>query len=436
MGTVYAVSFGTSDAWMLAAIGVILVVLSFLAAAEVAFTRVTRHKAAALAESGSHQARRLVRLVEHPERVINPILLTVSALQTLQAILTGIVADRMFGVGGVVAAGFLNLVVFFVLAESAPKTFALQHPERVALASARPLAALVRFPPLRLLSKALIGLANVVVPGRGLKQGPFVSEKELLAMAEVAAAEEVIEHEEKELIESVIEFGDTVAREVMVPRPDMVTVPASASISDAIDVTIRHGYSRLPVVGAGIDDIVGIAYAKDLMRAEREGRGEARVATRARPAHFVPETKQVRALMREMQTGRFHMVVLVDEYGGTAGIVTLEDLIEELVGDIVDEYDVEAAEVEPIGDGEFRVRGTLPIDDLAELLGRDLPDEDWDTAGGFVFGLLGHVPIAGEVADHDGWRFTVERVDRRRIAAVRVERVPGWVEPDRDEDEG
>jgi len=350
----------------------------------------------------------------------------ITILQTAQAFLTTILADRLFGAIGVVIGFALNVVVFFVLAEALPKTWAVLHSERAALVTARPTLALVSFPPLRLVSNAFIGLANVLLPGKGLKQGPFVSERELLGIVEAAAEDEVIEHEERELIESIIEFGDTVAREIMVPRPDMVTLSTDDTVTEALDTAIEHGFSRFPVVGEKVDQVLGIAYTKDLMRVEREGKGSQSVAAVVRPAVFVPETKPVARLMREMQAGKFHMAILVDEYGGIAGLVTLEDCIEELVGDIVDEYDVEDTEVERLADGELRVDGGLAIDELNELLDVDLPDSDWDTVGGFVLSSLGHVPREGESVEYRGHRFTAERMEGHRIARVRVSPVPGW----------
>ena len=206
----------------------------------------------------------------------------------------------------------------------------------------------------------------------------------------------------------------------MVPRPDMVTVSTSGSITDALDVAIEHGFSRLPVVGEGIDDVVGIAYTKDLMGAERSGRGTEPVTSQLRPATFLPETKPLARLMREMQAQKFHMAILVDEYGGTAGLVTLEDCLEELVGDIVDEYDREEDDVEHLPDGALRIDGGFGITELNELLGLDVPDEDWDTVGGFVFGTLGHIPEAGDGFEHGGYRFVADKLEGRRIASVRV----------------
>src|SRR5205807_366856 len=217
---------------------------------------------------------------------------------------------------------------------------------------------------------------------------------------------------------SIIEFGDTVVREVMVPRPDMVAVEARATVSDVMELIISAGYSRIPVYEQGIDDVAGIVYAKDLMRASREGHATDPVRQLCRPAHFVPETKRVAELMREMQGEKFHMAIAVDEYGGTAGLVTLEDLIEELVGEIVDEYDVEEPLVEPLPGGDVRVNARMPIDELNDLLHSDLPEGDWDTVGGLVYNLLGHVPTEGEVAEYDGHRLRAEKVQGRRIGRV------------------
>jgi CBS domain containing-hemolysin-like protein len=280
--------------------------------------------------------------------------------------------------------------------------------------------AVVRFPLLRWLANGLIALANIFLPGKGLKEGPYVSEQELLALADVALEEEVIEREERRLIHSIIDFGDTIAREVMKPRTEMVAVQAHDKIEDVLEVAFLAGYSRIPVYENGIDDIVGIVFTKDLMRAERDGHGSDEVRTLLRDAYFVPETKRVSQLMREMQQGKNHMAVVVDEYGGVAGIVTLEDLLEELVGDIVDEYDVEEPPVERLSDSELVVSASLPIDEVNEALGSELPEGDWDTVGGFLYHLLGHVPTEGETAEYDGHVLTAERVVGRRIGRVRI----------------
>jgi CBS domain containing-hemolysin-like protein len=411
----------TIDTVMLVAIVLLLFVLMFFAVAETALNRISRVKAQAIADSsGKPSARALYRLVSHPERFINPILVTVTFCQTGQAFLTSLLADRLFGGTGVIIGFFLNVIFFFVLAEAMPKTWAVLSAERAALATARVTEWIVSFPPLRAVSRGLIGATNILLPGKGLKEGPFVSELELLGIVEAAAEDEVIEHEERQLIESIIEFGDTVAREVMVPQPDMVVVNDTSTVSEALDLAIAHGFSRLPVSGTNDDDVVGLAYTKDLIRAERDGRGGLAVLELARPLRFIPENKPVSRLMREMQAGKFHLAIVVDEYGGIAGLITLEDCLEELVGEIVDEYDTEVATVERLPNGDYLVDGGTSIDDLNELLHVHLPNEDWDTVAGFVFGTLEHVPEPGEAVEFDGWRFVTDEVEGRRIRRIRI----------------
>ncbi|MGZ4694370.1 MAG: hemolysin family protein, partial [Acidimicrobiales bacterium] len=363
-----------ADAVMVVVIVVLLVISVFLALAETGLTRMSRTKAQALADEGRPGSRSLLWLVAHPERFLNPVLLVVLVCQLVQASLTGIVANSLFGGWGVAIATFINVVIVFVLAEAAPKTWAIQHPERAALLSARPVTLLARFWPVRMMSRGLIGMANVVLPGKGLKEGPFVSEEELLALADAAVEDAVIEEEERTLIGQIIEFGDTIVREVMTPRPDMITVAGEFRVDDVMEVMILNGLSRVPVCGEGIDDIIGVVYAKDLMRAERDGHGDHTVGELMRAASFVPETKRIAELLPEMQAGKVHLSVVVDEYGGTAGLVTLEDLLEELVGEIFDEYDRDEAAVERLPGGSVRVNGAMPVDEVNDLLDGALPE--------------------------------------------------------------
>jgi putative hemolysin len=417
-----AAELATADIWMILAVAVLMAIASFAAIAETAIVRITKAKAAGMADDGSRSARTLLNLVEAPERWINALLFVALVCQIVQATITGIVASRLFGGIGVAVATFFNVVVTFIVAEVAPKTWALQHTQRAALLSARPVKVLVDFAPLRLLSRALIGLTNVILPGKGLKQGPFVTEEELLAVAAEAAEAQTIDVTERRLIESIIEFGDTVVREVMVPRPDMVTVNHDFRVADVMEVVLLNGYSRIPVLGEGIDDVIGLVFAKDLMRAERDGREDEAVSELVRSARHVPETKPVAELLQEMQSDQFHMALVVDEYGGTAGLVTLEDLIEELVGEIVDEFDTEDARVEPLPGGGVRVSGSLSIDDANDLLSLELPEGEFDTISGLLLADLGRLATTGDVVEIDGARLQVERVQGRRIMRVRIEK--------------
>jgi CBS domain containing-hemolysin-like protein len=227
------------------------------------------------------------------------------------------------------------------------------------------------------------------------------------------------------LIHSIIEFGDTIVREVMVPRPDVIAIDDLAETGTVLEKAIQAGFSRIPIFRQSLDDVVGIAFTKDLIRAARSGKEHCPVSQVCRPANFVPETKRVAPLMREMQAGQFHLAVVIDEYGGTAGIVTLEDLIEELVGEIVDEFDVDEPLITSLGGGQFRVSSKMAVDDVNVLLGAELPSGDWDTIGGLVLAMSGHVPSEGESIEVDGLLLVAEKLQGRRIGSVRILRLSG-----------
>jgi len=423
MNPYLAMAPSTSDYWMLAAIGALLIVLIFLALAEMSMSQMTKPRAAALAEKGVKSGKALVRLADQPTLWVNPLLLTVNVCQTVQATFTGIVAGRLFGPAGVAIGVVINVVLFFVLAEAVPKTYAILHPVKGATMTARPIELLVRFWPLRVTSNALIKLTNIIVKGEGLKQGPFIGEQEFLGIVEAAAQDSVIEHEERELIESVIEFGDTIVREIMVPRPDVVFIDDTLTVSQALDRAVEEGFSRLPIFRKDedeVDDVEGIVYVKDLVIAERSGRGTESVRVLMREVEVVPESKLVADLMRNMQAKKFHMVMVADEYGIIAGLATLEDCLEELVGEIVDEHDDEEEFMQHLPNGDYLVIGSTPISKINDDLEMKIPETEYDTIGGFIFGMLGHVPVVGEHVDHAGWRFSAEVLDGRRIQQVRV----------------
>jgi len=270
----------------------------------------------------------------------------------------------------------------------------------------------------------LVKLANVIMPGRGLPQGPFITEQELRASAEVASEEGAIEEGEKELIHSIFEFGDTIVREVMVPRPDVIAVEDTATLRDVQALVLEHGYSRIPVFREDLDDVVGVVFAKDVLKALYQGDDDMPLGDICRPARFVPESKKVADLLREMQQEKFHQAIVTDEYGSVTGIVSLEDLLEELVGEITDEYDTEVPDMVEVGDGVYRVSGKTSIDDVNELLDSQLPDEEWDTVGGFVLELFGKIPEPGEETEYQDLRFKAEEVHGRRVATVLITRAP------------
>ena len=389
-----------------------------LAVAETSLTHLSRGRAAALADDGDKRAAVLTRLLERRERVINPLLFLLLTCHLAAATIVAVLVYNRWGSAAVIPAFLIELVVIFVLAEAVPKTYALLATDQTALRIAPLARAISLIAPLRWAARLLIGGANVIIPGKGRATGPTVTEDDLVGLASIAVHDDVLELEERKLIENTIEFGDTVVREVMVPRPDMVTVASNFRVGDVIEMVILNGFSRLPVSGDGIDDVIGVVHAKDLMRAERDGKADAVVTEFLRPAVFVPETKKVASLLREMQEQRYHLAIAIDEYGGTAGLVTLEDLIEELVGEIVDEYDVEDPQVERLPQGELRVNARMNIDDLNDLLDGDLPEGDWDSVGGLLIAMLGHVPAEGECAVVDGHQLRAERVSGRRIGRI------------------
>ena len=399
-------------------VGILVVIAALIAAGETALTRISHARAESLAAEDLAGAGALAELLTDREASLAPLLLLRVVFHlAVAAIVTVLVIDRA-GTRWVVVAVVLEVVVLYVLAEAMPRTWALQHPDTAARRAAPVVRVVLLIAPLRWASRALNAVANVLLPGPA--RPPVVTEDELIALTGAAAAGAAIEAEERDLIESVFALGDTIVREVMVPRTDMVTADAAAAISDVLDLAIERGLSRLPVCGDGIDDIVGVCLIKDLTRAERTGEGGRPVRSLMRRARFVPETKHADALLRDMQVGQHHLAIVVDEYGGTAGLVTLEDVVEELVGEIVDEYDVEEPLVEPLAGGEVLVHGRMPVDQLHTLVSSEIEDGDWDTVGGLIFNTLGHVPSVGEWIEEGGVRLQVERMEGRRITRVRL----------------
>jgi len=404
-----------SDWLELGAVLALVAFSAFLSMAETSLTRISRPKAQALVEQRRPRALRLSQLVSHPSRYLNTVLFLTLVSQLVAATLVGLMADHLLGALGVVVAVIVEILVIFVIGEAIPKNLAVVRTEGSALFVAPVVSVLVRFWPIRMIASGVSRVSLWLTPG-GAQLVSTVSEEELLAMADAA----VIETEERALIHSVINFGDTVVREVMIPRPDVVALERGTGVDDAIDLVLQVGKSRLPVYEGDLDNVVGVVLTRDLLAATRIERGRSEVGRLMRTAHFVPETKLVADLLREMKAGKFHIAVVVDEYGSTAGLVTMEDLIEELVGDIEDEYDVDVEPIVPLPDGGLQVRGNYSVDALGEYLEVELPEGDWDTVAGLVIGILGHLPAVGESLDIEGFRFLVSHTVRHRVDAVVV----------------
>ena len=423
-----------ADYFSLVIVFVAIVVVGFLGASEVAITRMNRVRAVRLREERRRGSNQLSRIVENPAPYLNVVLFLTLLFTIGGTTVATSFAVRHFGNAGEIVATIVLTLVLFVFADVTPKTFAIQRTDGVALFIAPPVAFLGRL--LGPLAKALLKLANVLMPGKGLKQGPFITEQELKASAEVASSEGEIEEEEKELIHSIFEFGDTIAREVMVPRPDIVACEDTCTLRDVQTLMLEHGYSRIPVFHEDLDDVVGVVFAKDVLKALHQGRMDMPLADIVRPAHFVPESKKASDLLKEMQKEKYHQALVTDEYGSVTGIVSLEDLLEELVGEIADEYDVEEPEMVELGDGVYRVSGKTSIDDVNEMLDVELPDEEWDTVGGLVLDIFGKIPSAGDEQEFQGLKFRAAEVQGRRVATVVISRVPVEVVDDDVTDDG
>jgi CBS domain containing-hemolysin-like protein len=415
----------TTDIWTLLIVAALTGCAAMLAAAETSLTRMSRARAMHLREEQRRGAAQLLNLVEQPARFLNLVLLLLLVVQFTATALFTSVMDRIVGGGlGVAIAALVMTLITFIFAEVAPKTYAVQHTDRAALAIAPFIYVLTRLPVLGPLTRLLISIGNVVTPGKGLKSGPFVSEDEIKAMVDEAERDEVIEEEEREMIHSVFEFGDTILREVMVPRPDMVAVPRETSLQEVLELILRSGFSRIPVYDGTIDEVVGLAYAKDVLRRLHDGQADKPLTDILRPAQFMPESMRAAECLREMRRRKSHMVIVIDEYGGTSGLVTLEDLLEEIVGEIADEYDSEEPNIEPLPDGDYRVNARLDVDEVNELLEVQLPSTEWDSIGGLLFNLVGGVPREGQEVEFQGLRLRAERVQGRRIGRVRIHRLP------------
>ena len=414
-----------SDPVVVACIAILVVIAAATAMAESALSRMGRVRAHHLAQQDRRGAGSLKRITENVTRFMNVVVLLKVMAQIAGAVLAGGVAASHWGDIGYVAAIALMTLVIFVLAEVVPRAIALQHVDDVALAAAIPVYLLGTA--LGPVGRVLVLSGNAVMvflPGRGLPKGPFLGEDELRELHKADEGEEEFEEEERELIDSIFDFGDTIVREVMVPRPDMVTVPSDTTLDQALDTSLTAGYSRIPVYEGDSDNVIGVTYAKDLMKHIHDSHTRVSAKDLARAPLFVPEQKKVAELLREMQQQHVHMAIVIDEYGGTAGLVTIEDLIEEIVGEIVDEYDREEPLVEPIDDDTIRVDAKMQISEVNELLDADLPHEEWDTVGGLVFDLTGRVPVQGETVRYDSIEFLTERVTGRRIKKVIITRSP------------
>ncbi len=413
-----------SPAGLLVLAVVLVLAAGAFAAADAALGTVSRARVEALQRQGRAGAGQLIALLADRPRHVNLLLLLRLGCELGATVLVTVVCLGRVSTGwvAVLVAGLSMLVVSYVLVGVGPRTIGRQHPYAVSLVAAAPIRVLGRV--LGPLSRLLILVGNAITPGKGFREGPFSSEVELRELVDMAQERGVVDEGEREMIHSVFELGDTIAREVMVPRTEIVWIESTKSIRQALALSLRTGYTRVPVIGESVDDIVGVVNLKDLVRLTlAEDPNGTVVSDVMKPASFIPDSKPIADLLREMQLSRNHLAVVVDEYGGTAGLLTIEDILEEIVGEITDESDTDdRPPVEHLADGSVRVSARLPVDDLDALFGTELDDHEVETVGGLLAQRLGRVPLPGTEAEIAGLRMRAEggKDERGRVRITTV----------------
>ncbi len=418
-----------SPGLLVAVIGLVLLA-GLLSAAEEALSGFSRARAEGLAADGKSGARRVLTILEDSPRYLNTTLFLRLLAETSAVVLATLMVQELLGQGRwlvvAVAVGIM-LVVSFVAIGVGPRTLGRQRAEPIALGSAGIVIAVTRV--VGPLPQLLILIGNALTPGKGFSEGPFGSEAELREMVDLAEASSLIESDERAMIHSVFELGDTIVREVMVPRTDVVFIERHKTLRQAMSLFLRSGFSRVPVVGEDLDDIVGFLYLKDVARRvfdRKDAESTEHVDSLMRAVHWVPDSKPADDLLREMQASRKHVAIVVDEYGGTSGLVTIEDILEEIVGEIADEFDSEEVPVETLANGSVRVSSRFPVDDLDEVIGIEIEDDEVDSVGGLLAKHLGKVPIPGSEVEFAGFVFRAEEAKGRRnkIGTVLIKPVP------------
>ncbi len=392
-------------------------------AAETALTSISRIKLKNLVGEGDALAAQIERILNEPNRFLSTILVVNSVAVIVASTMATVLALRFSASLGELISSVLISLVVLIFCEITPKTAAVQNPLRWARALIGPVraAAWLLHPVVWMLS-AITSLLVRMLGGQVKHRGPFVTEEELRLLVTVGEEEGVLEEEETEMIHSIFEFADTTVREVMVPRIDMVTLDSNATVTEAVDLALQGGFSRIPVYEAsvGVDEVIGVLYTKDMLKQLREGHHTFPIRDLVRPAYFVPETKKLDDLLREIRQKRVHMVIVVDEYGSVAGLVTIEDLVEEIVGDIKDEYDHEENLYEQVNEREYIFDAKINIYDFNDVMNMHLEDTDYETLGGFMYAQLDKIPNAGDTIEFEGLTLTVLATKGRRITKIRV----------------
>ncbi len=412
------------ETWILVQLIILVVLLfisGFFSGSETALISVNKIRIRKLAEEGDKRAKRVNKLLERPNRLLATILVGNNLVNIFAAAIATSVAMGFFGNAGIgIATGILTLILL-IFGEITPKGFATRNSLRMSLVVSGPIEILVKI--LYPLVKVITFITNKIIGflgGEAKTIAPFVTEEEIKMLMDVGEKEGVIEKDEREMIKGVFEFGDKEVKEIMVPRIDVKSFDKNVTIKDALDEILKTGYSRTPVFDGSIDNIIGILYTKDLLGYVKEGKLDMKIGDIIRPTYYVPETKELGDLLKDMQKKKIHMAIVVDEYGGTEGIVTMEDMLEEIVGEILDEYDVEEEGIRILDDRTAIVDSRTDIDDINEVMDLNLPPEEFETVGGLVFNTIGKIPVIGDRININGITLVVEKLRGRRISKVRI----------------
>lgn len=408
--------------WQIIVLFILLLGSAFFSASETALMTLSKIRIRHMTEEGVPGAERVNRLVEDPGKLLGAILVGNNAVNTGASALAAAVLINALGDKGIGVATVIMTIVILIVGEITPKTLAAQHSEQVALKVAPIVALFVRI--LGPITTVMIGITNGIIRlfgGRVDTRQPFITEEELRAMVNVGHEEGVLEGEEKQMLHNVFEFGDSRVKDVMTPRPDMVAIEVSSTYEEIISVFKEEQFSRIPVYEETPDHVVGILTVKDLILYRYHGHeSEFDIYQLMREPHFTYEFKPVAELLKELQHKRVGLAVVLDEYGGTAGIVSVEDLVEEIVGEIRDEYDDHEQDIEVVRENEYILEGSTRIDEVNEMIGTRLESDDFDSIGGYVLGLFGRLPETHERIEADGITFVVEEVDKNRIETLRI----------------
>lgn len=408
-------------------LGVLLYLSGVFSSSETALTAMNVGRINRLKEDNKDGADRLLRLKKKLNNIIATILIGNNIVNiAATAILTQLVSDYYGRNSSTIIATVLMTILILIFGEITPKTYAAQYPEKVALKVGRPLEILsFLFKPILVILETITNTAIKMLGGKIINNAPFVTEEEIRSLVDVGEEEGILQLQAKEMINRVFEIDDLEVADVMVPRIDIIAISEDSTLEKSLELMIKYGHSRIPVYKDSIDNIIGLLYAKDILPfayLEKEEIKKRSINSLIRPAYYVPETKKVNVLLKELQIKKIHMAIVLDEYGGTEGLITIEDILEEIVGDILDEYDNEIDMVEKINDNLYLVKADVSLEEINELFDEDLPEEDFDSLGGFVFSALGRLPIQGDKISYGELNFVVNSVSKRRIKQIEIKR--------------